>query len=132
VVFGPIAALTAILYVVVPSWRERLRWPMLILAVVATASIWVAFLTGQNFRGSKDFFTQGPLGAKIDKHANLARTLRLVTSGFFVVACLSAWLHPRTGAVRVILGILLAASAIATLVYVILTGDAGARAVWGA
>lgn len=131
VIFGPIAALTAILYVVLPSWRDRLRWPMLLLAFIATAAIWTAFLTGQNFRDSKDFFTQGPLADKVKKHADLAATLRLVTSGFFVVALLSAWLHDRTGAVRATLGVLLVGSAVATLVYVILTGDAGAQAVWG-
>jgi hypothetical protein len=131
VIAGPVAALTAILYVVLPSWRDRLRWPMLALAFVATASIWVAFLTGQDFRDSKDFFTQGPLADKVDKHAGLAGTLRWVTSGFFVAALLSAWWHTRGGAVRVLLGVLLAAGAVATLVYVVLTGDAGARAVWG-
>jgi hypothetical protein len=131
VIAGPVAALTAILYVVVPSWRDRLRWPMLALAFVAAASIWTAYLTGLNFRASKDFFTQGPLADKVDKHARLAGTLRWVTSGFFVAALLSAWSHPRAGAVRVLLGVLLAASAVATLVYVVLTGDAGARAVWG-
>ncbi|MCW2798366.1 DUF2231 domain-containing protein [Nocardioides sp.] len=131
VVFGPIAALTAILYVVLPSWRDRLRWPMLALAVLATVTIWVAFLSGQNFRNQARFDeATGAWLDRLDKHQSLAQKLRWVTSGFFVVAVLSAWLHERTGAVRVVLGVLLAASAIATLVFVVLTGDAGARAVW--
>ncbi|MCW2766585.1 MAG: hypothetical protein JWO11_2544 [Nocardioides sp.] len=132
VVFGPIAALTAILYVVLPSWRDRLRWPMLVLALIATAAIWAAFLTGQNFRNDSRFdAAQGAWLDRLDKHQSLARKLRWVTSGFLVVAVASAGLHERTGAVRVVLGVLLAASAIATLVFVALTGEAGSRAVFG-
>ena len=47
------------------------------------------------------------------------------------MAILSAWLHTRTGAVRALLTALLGVSAVGTLVMVVLTGDAGARAVWG-
>lgn len=131
VVFGPIAALTAIVYVVLPSWRDRLRWPMLALAVLATALIWTAFLTGTNFRNQSRFDTaQGEWLDRLDKHKKLGGQLRWVTSGFFVVALASAWWHDRTGATRVALGVLLAGSAGATLVWVVLTGDAGARAVW--
>jgi hypothetical protein len=131
VVFGPIAALMAILYVVLPSWRDRLRWPMLALALIATAAIWAAFLTGQNFRSQSRFDeASGAWLDRLDKHQSLGRQLRWVTSGFFVVALVSAWLHDRTGALRVVLGVLLVASAIATLVWVVLTGDAGAKAVW--
>ena len=38
--------------------------------------------------------------------------------------------HDRTGTTRTVLGALVAISAVATLVWVALTGDAGARAVW--
>jgi uncharacterized membrane protein len=131
VVLGPLGAVTAIVYALVPRWRDRLRWPMLALAALATACIWAAYLTGTNFRSSARFdAASGAWLERLDKHQSLARKLRWVTSGFFVVALVSAWLHERTGAVRVVLGALLAASAIATLVYVALTGDAGARAVW--
>ena len=73
---------------------------------------------------------QGEWLDRLNKHEDLGGQLRWVTSGFFVVSLGSAWLHERTGAVRVLLGVVLAASAIATLVWVVLTGDAGARAVW--
>jgi hypothetical protein len=42
----------------------------------------------------------------------------------------ATWLHDRTGPTRVVLNVLVAAFALATLVYVALTGDAGARSVW--
>jgi uncharacterized membrane protein len=131
VVFGPLAALAALVYVLVPRWRDRLRWPMLVLVLVATGAIWTAYLTGQNFRNSEDFFTQGALGDKIDKHQRLAQKLRLTTSGFAIVAIMAAWFHTRTGVVRIVLSVLLAVAAVGTLVLTILTGDAGAQAVWG-
>ena len=46
VIFGPIAALTALAFLV-PRWRLRLRWPMVGLALVATASIVPRVLTDQ-------------------------------------------------------------------------------------
>ena len=131
VIFGPLAALAALVYVLVPRWRDRLRWPMLVLVLVATASIWAAYLTGENFCDSESFFTEGALGEKVEKHEELADKLRFMTSGFAIVAVLAAWLHTRTGATRVLLGALLALAAVGTLVLTVLTGDAGAQAVWG-
>lgn len=131
VVFGPLGALGAVLYAVVPRWRDQLRWPMLVVVLAAAAAIWVAYYTGVNFRASRDFFSQPPLAAKIDRHAHLAGILRWVTTGLAVVAVLAAWLHARGGAVRVVLGAALVVAAGATLVYCALTGDAGAQSVWG-
>lgn len=131
VVFGPLAAVAAILYAVLPGWRDRLRWPMLVLVLAATAAIWTAYYTGINFRGTKDFFNQPPVAAKIDRHAHLANILRWVTTALAVVAVLAAWLHARQGAVRIALSAGLVVAGMATLVYVVRTGDAGARSVWG-
>jgi peptidoglycan/LPS O-acetylase OafA/YrhL len=130
VVFGPLAALAALAYAVVPRWRDRLRWPLLVLVLVATASIWAAFLTGESFRDSRPFFSQGALGAKIRHHEQLARTLRLVTTLFAVVTVVAVSLHERRGPARLALTVLLCATALATLVWSALTGDAGAQAVW--
>jgi hypothetical protein len=131
VVFGPLAALAALLYVLLPGWRDRLRWPMLVLVLAATAAVWAAYLTGVSFRDSKDFFTEGEIGDRVRKHGNLAGQLRLTISGFAVVAVVAAWLHTRPGAVRAVLGVLLAVAALGTVVLTFLTGEAGARAVWG-
>ena len=30
VIFGPLSALAGVLYAVVPRWRDRLRWPMVV------------------------------------------------------------------------------------------------------
>lgn len=132
VVLGPVAALTALLYLV-PSLRDRLRWPMVVLAVVAGVSIWVAYLSGEDFLDSARFDgVAGELAERIEEHEELAETLRLVVSGFTVVAVVAGLLHRRTGAVRVVLSVLLAAAAVALAVWTFLAGEAGARAVWGA
>ena len=40
VVFGPLGALSALGYAVLARWRDRLRWPMLVLALLATGASW--------------------------------------------------------------------------------------------
>ena len=55
VVFGPLAALSALAYVALPRYRDLLRWPTLVLALIAFGSIWAAYLTGQNFFDSDRF-----------------------------------------------------------------------------
>jgi hypothetical protein len=132
VVLGPAAALAALLYLV-PAWRDRLRWPMLVLAVTACAAIWVAYLSGQDFLDSGRFDgLAGELAERIEEHEELAETLRLVVTGFTVVAVVTGLLHRRGGAARIVLSVLLAASAVALAVWTFLVGEAGARAVWGA
>lgn len=131
VVFGPLSALAALAYALVPSWRDRLRWPALVAVLLAAAAIWVAYLTGDSFKESQPFYSQGALGAKVERHEELAGTLRLVTSAFAVLTVLAVWLHERRGAARLALAGLVSLAAVATLVYTVLTGDAGAQAVWG-
>jgi uncharacterized membrane protein len=128
VVFAPLAALAALLYVVVPRWRDRLRWPLLVLAVVATGVIVVAYFTGENFLDHKPEL-EGSLA--VEKHEHRGQQLLYVGIGFGVVALVAAWLHARRGALRVVLDVLLAAAGVVLLVWVFLAGEAGARAVWG-
>lgn len=128
VVFGPLGALGALFYVVFPSWRDRVRWPMVALALLATGAIVVAYFTGNNFLNSRPELKQLPA---VDTHKARGTRLFWVTLGFGVVAIAAGWFHARTGAVRIVLDALLAVAAVAVLVLVTLTGDAGARAVWG-
>ena len=128
VVFGPLGAFGALLYVVLPSWRDRLRWPMVALALLATGAIVVAYFTGNSFLNSRPDLKQLPA---VDTHRARATRLFWVTLGFGVVALAAGWFHTRTGAVRIVLDVLLGVAALAVLVLVTLTGDAGARAVWG-
>jgi len=128
VIFGPIGALTAILYAVVPRLHERLRWPMLALALLATGSIVVAYLSGNDFLDSRPELGASP---QVQTHEQRAENLLWATLVFGVVAIGAAILHPRQGGVRIAVSAVLMLSAAAVLVLVILTGDAGARAVWG-
>jgi len=127
VIFGPIAALAALAFLV-PRWRLRLRWPMVGLALLATASILAAYFSGNNFLDHKPELRTSP---QVQTHEDRAGQLLWVTIAFGVVALASGWFATRTGALRIVLDVLLGVAAIALLVLVFLTGEAGARAVWG-
>jgi uncharacterized membrane protein len=132
VVLTPIAALAAVGYALVPRWREWLRWPVAVAVVVAVGAVWVAYLSGDDFRGSERFTTAtGEFADKLEKHEDLGGILRWVASGFGLVALAAVALHDRTGPTRILLGLAVAALGIATVVLTVLTGDAGAQAVWG-
>ena len=128
VVFGPLAALAALGYVLVPRWRERLRWPMVVLALIATGAVVAAYLSGENFLESKPELESSPA---VETHEERAGLLLWGTRAFGVVGLAAGWLSTRTGAVRVVLDVLLVVGAVALLVLVVRTGDSGARAVWG-
>ena len=131
VVFVPLASLAALAYVFVGRYRDLLRWPTLVLAVVAAAAIWAAYLTGNNFFASPRFdHFSGELLDRIHKHESYARTLRWIASGFGIVTVAATYLHDREGTRKTVLGALVAIFAVLTLVWVVLTGDAGSRAVW--
>ena len=129
VVFTPLACLAALLYLV-PSLRDRLRWPLVVLALLSVVLIWVAYLAGADLREDRFAAATGEFAKQLDEHEDFAGILRWVVTGFGLVSLVAAWVHGRQGAVRMLLMVLLAAGAIATLVYVFLTGEAGSRAVY--
>ena len=128
VVLTPLAALTALAYAVVRPWRERLRWPAAVLAVVAALAVGAAFLSGRSFLDANPALAQRDI---VQTHEQRAELLLWLTLGFGAVALVSAWWHARPGTLSLLLRALLAVSAAAVLVQVVLTGDAGTRAVWG-
>ena len=128
VVLGPIAALFALAYALVPRWRDRARVPMVVLAVIAGLCVVAAYLTGNDLLDNNPQLGQIPA---VQTHEDRAVYALWLTIVFALVAVAAAALHRRGGAVRVVLSGLLALSAISVLVAVILTGDAGAQAVWG-
>jgi len=132
VVLTPIAGLAAIGYAVVARWRDWLRWPVAVAVAVAVLMVWVAYLSGGDFRDSDRFATAtGEFADKLQDHEDLGAILRWVASGFGVVTLVAVALHERTGAVRLVLSAAVVLLGIATVVVTVMTGDAGAQAVWG-
>jgi hypothetical protein len=132
VVFGPLASLGALAYVGLPRYRDQLRWPVLVVTLIAVGAIWAAYVTGQNFFASDRFANfSGEARENIETHEGYASTLRWIASAFGILTVAATYhYHSRPGTARTVLGILVALSAVATLVWVGLTGDAGSRAVW--
>jgi hypothetical protein len=132
VVLGPLAALAGLAYAGLPRYRDRLRWLTLVLVLLGTATIWAAYLSGNNFYSNGHFsqFSQ-KIRDRIATHQGYARTLRWITSGYGLVTLVAVWQHSRTGAARYLLAALVIVGAVLTLVWTALTGEAGARAVWG-
>jgi hypothetical protein len=131
VVFAPLSAAAAIAYVALPKYRDQLRWPTLIAVVIGFLSIWAAYLTGNNFFADPRFAQfSGAILDRIHKHQSYARTLRWIMTAFALVAVAATLLHDKAGTRRNVLGAVVVALAVLTLVWTVLTGDAGARAVW--
>ena len=141
VIFVPLAAVSAILHALVPRWRWLLRLPTLVLALGAVVLTRVAVLTGTSLKDEKGF--TGPLGDRIDRHMHWADRLEYSVWAFAVVAILAWWVLPHVtplsgredrqtpapalvSAATVLLPILAAV----VLVLAVITGEAGAQAVW--
>lgn len=141
VVFVPLGALSAILFALVPRWRWLLRWPTLVLALGAVVLTRTAVLTGTSLKNQKNF--TGTLGDRIATHMTWGHRLEWSVWVFAVVAVLAVWVlpyvvplvgredrvSPRASLVTVAT-VLLPIAAAVVLVLAVITGDAGAKAVW--
>ncbi|MEJ7833275.1 MAG: hypothetical protein WKF79_10190 [Nocardioides sp.] len=128
VVFGPLSALTGLAYAAVSRWRDRLRWPLVVTVAIAVVSIWFAYLSGESVEEANTY--GGPLADLVETHEARAGVLRLVATAFGLVSFGAATLHAREGVVRIAVSVVVGALAVATGVYVVLTGDAGAHIAW--
>ena len=137
VVLGPMAALTGLVYAAVPKWRWLLRWPLVVLAVVAAGASVLATQSGEALLESRP-----ELAPIVEEHEESGELMRNVALGYAVLSALAAWalggvsaLASGKGARETRLGIpvavLLAVGAVALLVTAYLAGDSGAKAVWG-
>jgi len=144
VVLAPLAALSSIAFALLPKWRYLTRWPTALLALAATGAVWGARLTGPSLRDGlieQQRITQ----ALINQHQSRGNVLALVMIAFLVLTLIAArMLGGPTGLAsgkgevtkaqpwaELVIPWSLVAISIVTLVWVILTGDAGARATWG-
>lgn len=145
VVLAPAAAVAGLAYAARPGWRWLLRWPMVLLAAATAGVSYVAKLTGQNLLEKRPFLLDAdPLREQIQLHQSRGNLLVWFALALLVVSVLAAWslggpsalasgrgaMAARGAVLTWGVGVLLVAAAVAVLVMVVLTGDAGARAVW--
>lgn len=126
VAFGPLAALLALGYVL-PPLRERLRWSLLGAALLAGGFVGLAYLSGRAHLDANPELEQLPL---VKTHEQRALWALLATLTLTAVTLMATTLT-RAGRARLPVDVLLVLAALATLVAVVATGDAGARSVWG-
>ncbi|GAB3882541.1 DUF2231 domain-containing protein [Terrabacter terrigena] len=138
VILVPMAALTAIAYVVRPAWRRVLRWPTAVGAVVAGGSAFVAAQSGEalltrvsQVRASTTNFEL------LSTHTEWGGRARLFCLAFMVLTLVALWFarppreeSPRGHALDMLLGTLVVLSATAALVTVVIAGHAGSTVVW--
>jgi hypothetical protein len=104
----------------------------LALVVIGLGSIWAAYFSGVNYFKSDHFASvSGDLQDKIKHHEGLAGVLRWIMTGFALVTVLAVWQHARQGAARYVLSALVLAGAVLTIIWTVMTGDAGSQAVYG-
>jgi uncharacterized membrane protein len=142
VVFAPLAMLAGLAYAVVPRWRWALRWPLIVATLIAVVTAYVATLSGEDLASARGL---EELPA-VETHEERGELLRNVLFAFTVVVGLAAWRlggpsglksgrgerGSSSGAVDVVVMLLLVVGSAAVGVAVFLAGDTGAQAVWGA
>ena len=102
--------------------------PLVVAAMVAAGAVWVAYLSGEQLTEANTY--GGPLAELVETHEERAETFRLVITGFAAAVVAATALHARGGAARWALAGLVALLGVATLIYAVLTGDAGAQVAW--
>jgi hypothetical protein len=138
VVFVPLAALSAVLYALVPRWRWALRHPMLALGGMAVGATQLASLSGENLKDSRKLFS--PL---VEKHEMWAGRLLFSMWVLAALIAIAWWVLPsvtalvgrsdRSAGIPALVlpvTVVLPIAAVVTLIFVYFTGDAGAQAVW--
>jgi uncharacterized membrane protein len=138
VVLVPLAALFTAAYAVWPRRRWQTRNPAVVLAVAAALSVQLATLTGGQLKDHLHEDTS--LIHTHEQYAGYLQAAMWVLAGLMVVAW---WALPHENplpdkdhqsGVRLLawpLTVVVPVAAVAVLVLVVMTGDAGARAVWG-
>lgn len=142
VVFVPLLAIGAIVYAVVPRLRDRVGWVVALLIPAGVGSAFLARASGEAFE--KRLAARGTVPEFLDQigeHGDLAMVTWWLTLVLGLVAAalllLTRW-RPEPGTpggraapvVRVLLTVAAVGLAVASLYYVVRTGDSGAKLVW--
>jgi uncharacterized membrane protein len=141
VVLVPLAVVAGIAVALRPSWRRRLGWPVVALAVVATAAIPVATSTGESLRdrlapsaliaahaelGDQLLAFMAPMTIALAALVLLDHRTRRAEGPGAMVRSIARWTRPAT----IVLTVGVIGLAVVSAVQVVRIGDSGARAVW--
>jgi hypothetical protein len=131
VVLVPLCAVGVVVMACSRLWRERLRWPLLILLTGALVSTYVAKETGQWLQ--LRLAARGVHNPDITRHVNDGDKAIWFVLVFWVAVV--GWLHldarrpPAVTATRV-LGVVASVVALVATGWIVVTGHAGSNAVW--
>ena len=140
VVFTPLAALAVIAFAVLPKHRWLTRWPAALAALVAFGSVWAARLSGQSMLDANPDLAQ-----LVATHQDRGVLLSWAIIVFLLVTLVGVWslggpsalatgrgaMESKVASLDKVLPALLVLASLGVLIGVVLTGDAGSRAVWG-
>jgi hypothetical protein len=136
VVIGPLSALGAIAFALVPRWRGWLRWLVFLGALVTAGAASVAKQSGLFL---EPLVTQGqPATGQLARHILWATRLVYATYGWLALVVVFCLLVPMAARRRessprganIIGGVLLVAGAVTLVTLTVITGDAASRYVW--
>jgi uncharacterized membrane protein len=135
VVLIPLLALGAIVYAVVPRWRARIGWAVVLLAIIAPICAFVTRESGEKFY---DRVKASPKGKEmLDQHMHFGNYTMWFTIALGVVTLVMTIATLRRPDKRlprvpdVALAVVMVALAAISGYYVFRTGDSGAHVVWG-
>ena len=128
VVLVPLVAIGALVMSYLPSFSRRHGKIILILAVIAQISVFLAKMSGEAFAEILD--------KNVEKHAKLGEITPLVTLPMVVLIYLR-WRMDRSGStfgsvvIRRLTSVALIVASVVSLVVIFLVGHSGASSVWG-
>ena len=128
VVLVPLVAIGALVMSYLPSFSRRHGKIILILAIVAQVSVFLAKMSGEAFAEILD--------KNVEKHAELGEIAPLVTLPMVALIYLR-WRMDRSGStfgsvlVRRLTSVALIVASLVSLVVIVLVGHSGASSVWG-
>ena len=146
VVLIPLSALLVIAFAVLPGWRWLTRWPTALASVAVVALALLSTQSGEALLEARPFLLESEqLAEQLETHEDRGDLLFQLSIPFAVLVLVGAWSLPGTSALASgrgaqesrlsvadkVLPVVLVLAAVGIIVLTVLTGDAGARAVWG-
>ncbi len=128
VVLVPLVAIGALVMSYLPSFSRRHGKIILILALIAQVSVFLAKMSGEAFAEILD--------KNVEKHAELGEITPLVTLPMVILIYLR-WRMDRSGStfgsvvIRRLTSVALVVASLISIIVIVLVGHSGASSVWG-